>query len=135
MPHEGYIYPGAQHRFNNDTTPRYDAAAAKLAWQPHDRLVQQVRPRVLDGSTAVDDLRERRADIVLDGKYRIEALLGQGGMGAVDPGATHIGTTRTVAVKIIHPAPPRRRNSSHTSAAKRKRPAVCAIRTWWTPRS
>ena len=24
--------PGAQHGFNNDTTPRYDAAAAKLAW-------------------------------------------------------------------------------------------------------
>ncbi len=28
-----YIYPGTQHGFNNDTTPRYDAAAAKLAWQ------------------------------------------------------------------------------------------------------
>ena len=25
-------YPGTQHGFNNDTTPRYDAAAAKLAW-------------------------------------------------------------------------------------------------------
>lgn len=31
--HEGYIYPGTQHGFNNDTTPRYDEAAAKLAWQ------------------------------------------------------------------------------------------------------
>lgn len=28
-----FIYPGVQHGFNNDTTPRYDAAAAKLAWQ------------------------------------------------------------------------------------------------------
>jgi carboxymethylenebutenolidase len=28
-----YIYPGTQHGFNNDTTPRYDEAAAKLAWQ------------------------------------------------------------------------------------------------------
>jgi carboxymethylenebutenolidase len=28
-----YIYSGAEHGFNNDTTPRYDAAAAKLAWQ------------------------------------------------------------------------------------------------------
>jgi carboxymethylenebutenolidase len=27
-----YIYPGTQHGFNNDTTPRYDANAAKLAW-------------------------------------------------------------------------------------------------------
>jgi carboxymethylenebutenolidase len=28
-----YLYPGTQHGFNNDTTPRYDAAAAKLAWE------------------------------------------------------------------------------------------------------
>jgi dienelactone hydrolase len=28
-----YRYPGTQHGFNNDTTPRYDHAAAKLAWQ------------------------------------------------------------------------------------------------------
>ena len=27
-----YQYAGTQHGFNNDTTPRYDAAAAKLAW-------------------------------------------------------------------------------------------------------
>jgi carboxymethylenebutenolidase len=33
VPHEGYVYPGAQHGFHNDTTPRYDEAAAKLAWQ------------------------------------------------------------------------------------------------------
>jgi carboxymethylenebutenolidase len=25
-------YPGTEHGFNNDTTPRYDEAAAKLAW-------------------------------------------------------------------------------------------------------
>jgi carboxymethylenebutenolidase len=28
-----YRYPGTQHGFNNDTTPRYDPAAATLAWQ------------------------------------------------------------------------------------------------------
>lgn len=28
-----FIYPGVEHGFNNDTTPRYDAAAAKQAWQ------------------------------------------------------------------------------------------------------
>jgi len=27
-----YIYEGKQHGFHNDTTPRYDEAAAKLAW-------------------------------------------------------------------------------------------------------
>ena len=32
-PHEMFKYPGTQHGFNNDTTPRYDAAAAKLAWE------------------------------------------------------------------------------------------------------
>ena len=31
--HEGYVYPNANHGFHNDTTPRYDEAAAKLAWQ------------------------------------------------------------------------------------------------------
>jgi carboxymethylenebutenolidase len=32
VPHEGYVYPQANHGFHNDTTPRYDEAAAKLAW-------------------------------------------------------------------------------------------------------
>ena len=31
--HEGYVYKGANHGFHNDTTPRYDEAAATLAWQ------------------------------------------------------------------------------------------------------
>jgi len=30
---ERHVYPGTQHGFNNDTTPRFDAAAAKLAWE------------------------------------------------------------------------------------------------------
>ena len=28
-----FFYEGTQHGFNNDTTPRFDAPAAKLAWQ------------------------------------------------------------------------------------------------------
>jgi carboxymethylenebutenolidase len=30
--YQAYTYPGTQHGFNNDTTPRFDADAAKLAW-------------------------------------------------------------------------------------------------------
>jgi carboxymethylenebutenolidase len=33
VPHEGHIYKRANHGFHNDTTPRYDEAAAKEAWQ------------------------------------------------------------------------------------------------------
>jgi carboxymethylenebutenolidase len=31
--YEAYIYPKTQHGFHNDTTPRYDEAAAKLSWE------------------------------------------------------------------------------------------------------
>ena len=31
--YEAFIYPGANHGFHNDSTPRYDEAAAELAWQ------------------------------------------------------------------------------------------------------
>ncbi|MFC3337869.1 YghX family hydrolase [Paracandidimonas soli] len=30
---EAHIYPGTNHGFHNDSTPRYDEAAAKLAWE------------------------------------------------------------------------------------------------------
>src|SRR5918999_6223270 len=45
---------------------------------------------------------ERLIGEVLDGKYRLEKLLGQGGMGAVYL-ATHLGTDRAVALKLIAP--------------------------------
>jgi carboxymethylenebutenolidase len=31
--YEVYFYEGVQHGFHNDTTPRYDAEAAELAWE------------------------------------------------------------------------------------------------------
>ena len=30
--YQAFFYPGTNHGFHNDTTPRYDEAAAKLAW-------------------------------------------------------------------------------------------------------
>lgn len=32
-PYTAYVYPDVNHGFHNDTTPRYDAAAAALSWQ------------------------------------------------------------------------------------------------------
>ena len=31
--YQAYVYPGTQHGFNNDTTPRYNKEAADLAWK------------------------------------------------------------------------------------------------------
>ena len=33
VPYEMYIYPGTQHGFHNNSTPRYQEASAKLAWE------------------------------------------------------------------------------------------------------
>ncbi|MFN8940356.1 MAG: dienelactone hydrolase family protein, partial [Acidobacteriota bacterium] len=30
--YQAFVYEATNHGFHNDTTPRYDAAAAKLAW-------------------------------------------------------------------------------------------------------
>ena len=32
VPHQVFVYPGTQHGFHNDSTPRYNEAAAKLSW-------------------------------------------------------------------------------------------------------
>lgn len=33
VPHQIHIYPGTQHGFHNNSTPRYHEASAKLAWE------------------------------------------------------------------------------------------------------
>ena len=38
---EAHVYPGTQHGFHNDTTPRYDEKAAKLAWSRTLALFQR----------------------------------------------------------------------------------------------
>ena len=43
--YEGYIYPKTFHGFHNDTTPRYDEAAAKLAWQ---RTIDHFKKTLID---------------------------------------------------------------------------------------
>ena len=33
VPHQLHVYPGTQHGFHNNSTPRYNEAAAKLSWE------------------------------------------------------------------------------------------------------
>jgi len=40
--YQSFIYPGVEHGFNNDTTPRFDEAAAKLAWERTITLFNRV---------------------------------------------------------------------------------------------
>lgn len=62
---------------------------------------------------------------VLDEKYRLERLLGQGGMGAVYL-ATHLGTERYVALKLI--APQFMRNEEFVERFKREARAAGRLR-------
>jgi serine/threonine protein kinase len=68
---------------------------------------------------------ERYIGEVLDDKYRIEKLLGQGGMGAVYL-ATHLGTERPVALKLI--APEFMRNDEFIERFKREARAAGRLR-------
>src|SRR4028118_997886 len=68
---------------------------------------------------------ERFIGEVLDGKYRLERLLGQGGMGAVYL-ATHLGTERPVALKLI--TPEFMRNDEFVERVKREARAAGRLR-------
>ena len=68
---------------------------------------------------------ERYVGQVLDEKYRLERLLGQGGMGAVYL-ATHLGTERYVALKLI--APEFMRNPEFVERFKREARAAGRLR-------
>src|SRR5690242_4100384 len=68
---------------------------------------------------------------VLDNKYQVEQLLGQGGMGAVYR-ATYLGTKRTVAVKVIIRNSRLTINSWRDSDVRQKLPVACVILTWLT---
>src|ERR1700730_1265280 len=68
---------------------------------------------------------DRYVGQTLDEKYRLERLLGQGGMGAVYL-ATHLGTERYVALKLI--APELMRNDEFVERFKREARAAGRLR-------
>ena len=78
----------------------------------------------MPGLRKMTDL-ERYVGQVLDHKYRLERLLGQGGMGAVYL-ATHLGTDRYVALKLI--APQFMRNQEFVERFKREARAAGRLR-------
>ncbi|MFY9621873.1 MAG: serine/threonine-protein kinase [Pyrinomonadaceae bacterium] len=71
------------------------------------------------------DSLDRYVGQLLDDKYRLERLLGQGGMGAVFL-ATHLGTDRYVALKLI--APQFMRNQEFVERFKREARAAGRLR-------
>src|SRR5437762_4712404 len=68
---------------------------------------------------------DRYVGQILDDKYRLERLLGQGGMGAVYL-ATHLGTDRYVALKLI--SPQFMRNNEFVERFKREARAAGRLR-------
>ena len=58
--------------------------------------------RLTKGIPLLTMLLKELVNQILDQKYQIEKILGQGGMGAVYL-ATHLGTKRQVALKVIAP--------------------------------
>ncbi len=65
----------------------------------------------------------------LDDKYRVERELGKGGMGTVYL-ATHVGTERPVAVKVIAPQFMQQMEFVERFKREARRRADCGIRMW-----
>lgn len=75
------------------------------------------------GEPALDERLARLVGQTLDGRYRVDALAGTGGMGAVFR-AHHVGLEQDVALKVLHP----RAGHDGSASARFKREAKSASR-------
>jgi DNA-binding response OmpR family regulator len=90
-----------------------DAGASDYLVKPMDREVFRARlqsvlrfrsqARGESPTPAVPPREEAAPGVLLDGRYRLDAVIGQGGFGTVYRG-TQLATQRQVAVKILHQA-------------------------------
>jgi carboxymethylenebutenolidase len=70
-----FRYPGTQHGFNNDTTPRYDAAQAKLAW---DRTIAFLKTNLAAPAASARPVRIRGTILsVTPGELTLETRAGK----------------------------------------------------------
>ncbi|WP_272910735.1 dienelactone hydrolase family protein [Xanthomonas campestris] len=72
--YQAYVYPGTNHGFHNDSTPRYDKAAATLTW---DRTIEWFRRHRVSGSVRSWWCRRLRA-IGAQASVRPDASPGRG---------------------------------------------------------
>jgi len=75
--------------------PALEGGAVERLWEAKSEIAGLPGRRQPDGDDAL-------VGAIVDGKYRIEERRGQGGMGSVYR-ATHLGTERPVALKVIAP--------------------------------
>lgn len=59
-------------------------------------------PRTAEPASSISNRKKIEVGAVLDGRYRLDQLIGSGGFGAVFKG-THLALDNTVAVKVLHP--------------------------------
>jgi carboxymethylenebutenolidase len=70
-----FQYPGTQHGFNNDTTPRYDAVQAKLAW---DRTIAFFKANLAAPAASARPVRVRGTILtVTPGELTLQTRAGE----------------------------------------------------------